>query len=82
MGKGLATRATRLAAIWALQTGGVEEVELRIDLAHRASQRVAEKAGFRAAGTVTSHVERTGETFEDYRCVLTSACLGGHAASA
>ena len=59
-GRGLASRATRLAARWALSQPGVTTVELRIDQGHTASQHVAENAGFTRAGTVTQHVPAPG----------------------
>jgi RimJ/RimL family protein N-acetyltransferase len=46
-GRGIASRAARLAAEWALTDGGFERVELRIDQEHHESRRIAEKAGFR-----------------------------------
>ena len=69
-GLGLASRATRLAARWALSLPGVTTVELRIDQSHAASQRVASNAGFTQAGAVTQFVPGTGQTFEDLRYVL------------
>ncbi len=69
-GRGLASRATRLAAHWALSLPGVTTVELRIDQHHPASQHVASNAGFAQAGTVTQLVPGTGQTFEDLRYVL------------
>ena len=68
-GRGLASRAVRLAARWALGLPGVTAVELRIDQDMLASQHVAEHAGFAVAGTVTQFVPGTGETFEDLRYV-------------
>ena len=69
-GRGLASRATQLAARWALSQPGVTTVELRIDQDHTASQHVAANAGFTRAGTVTQYVPGTGQTFEDLRYVL------------
>ena len=69
-GRGLASRAVRLAAHWALSLPGVITVELRIDQDHTASQHVAVNAGFAVAGTVTQFVPGTGETFEDLRYTL------------
>lgn len=69
-GQGLATRAVRLAAQWALSLPGVATAELRIDQDMSASQHVAVNAGFILAGTVTQFVPGTGETFEDLRYVL------------
>ena len=69
-GRGLASRAVRLAARWALSLPGVITVELRIDQDHTASQHVAVNAGFAVAGTVTQFVPGTGKTFEDLRYIL------------
>lgn len=70
-GRGIATRATRLVAEWALSEGGFEQVELRIDKQHRESQRVAEKAGFRFAERFLTYIEGTGKTAEDLLFVRT-----------
>ncbi len=64
-GRGLATRATILATHWLVAEQRVPAVELRIGREHGESQRVAEKAEFRLAGTVRQNVAATGETFED-----------------
>jgi RimJ/RimL family protein N-acetyltransferase len=64
-GCGIATRAARLAAEWALREGGFELVELRIDKQHHESQRVAEKAGFRFVERFLTYIEGTGKTAED-----------------
>ena len=69
-GRGLASRAVRLAARWALRLPGVTTVELRFDQDHTASQHVAANTGFTVAGTVTQFVPGTGETFEDLRYIL------------
>ncbi len=63
--RGIASRAVRLAAEWALTQGGFDRVELQIAPSHHESQRVAEKAGFRFVERFQTHVEGTGETFED-----------------
>ena len=68
-GRGYATRAVRLTARWLLDEGHAGLVELRIDQANSASQRVAAAAGFAAAGTVQSQVPPTGETCTDLRYV-------------
>jgi RimJ/RimL family protein N-acetyltransferase len=68
--RGLATRASRLAARWALSLPGVTAVELRIDQHNTASQHVAVNAGFVVAGTVTQFVPGTGESFDDLRYIL------------
>jgi RimJ/RimL family protein N-acetyltransferase len=53
-GRGVATRATRLAARWALGTCGMKRVQLRADSGNVASLRVAEAAGFRREGVLRS----------------------------
>ncbi len=69
-GRGLASRAVRLAAHWAASQPGVNTIELRVDQDMIDSQHVAANAGFVVAGTVTQFVPGTGETFEDLRYVL------------
>ncbi len=53
-GRGVATRATRLVARWALQDCGMKRLQLRADQRNVASQRVAEAAGFRREGVLRS----------------------------
>lgn len=53
-GRGVATRATRLATRWALTACGMKRVQLRADRRNVASQRVAESAGFRREGILRS----------------------------
>lgn len=50
-GRGVATRATRRLAEWALREKGFERVELRAAPGNAASAAVARKAGFVAEGT-------------------------------
>ena len=75
-GRGLASRAVRLAARWALSQPGVTTVELRIDQDMMICQHVAANAGFIPAGTVTQVVAGTGATFEDLRYVLKALSPG------
>lgn len=49
-GRGVATRAVRRLAEWALRQHHLERVELRAAPGNLASHRVAEKAGFRREG--------------------------------
>jgi RimJ/RimL family protein N-acetyltransferase/ketosteroid isomerase-like protein len=63
-GRGYARAAARLAARWLLRERQVALVELRIDPANAASQRVALAAGFIQAETVA------GEAGDDLRFVL------------
>jgi RimJ/RimL family protein N-acetyltransferase len=53
-GRGVATRATRLAARWALEDCAMKRLQLRADRLNVASQRVAEAAGFRREGVMRS----------------------------
>ena len=53
-GRGVATRAVRLAAGWAFDQGDVLRLQLRADVHNRASQRVAENAGFQREGVLRS----------------------------
>jgi RimJ/RimL family protein N-acetyltransferase len=53
-GVGVASRALRLVAGWALQTCGLERLQLRADEGNVASQRVAERAGFTREGVLRS----------------------------
>jgi RimJ/RimL family protein N-acetyltransferase len=68
--RGHATRAVRLTARWLLDEGHADLVELRIDQANSASQRVAAAVGFAAAGTLQSKVPATAETYTDLRFVM------------
>ena len=79
--QGLGTRVANLGAQWILAQPGVVEVELRIDENNRSSLRVAEKAGFTWAGTVSQDDPTTGETFEDLRFVLTQALARSNSCS-
>jgi RimJ/RimL family protein N-acetyltransferase len=53
-GRGVMTRALRLAASWAFADGGAARVQLRADVENAASRRVAEKAGFQLEGVLRS----------------------------
>jgi RimJ/RimL family protein N-acetyltransferase len=53
-GRGLAGRATRLLADWALREHGLERVELLAATGNVASQRAAEMAGFAREGVLRS----------------------------
>ncbi len=69
--RGIASRAVRLATAWALTQGGFYQVELQIAKSQHESQHVAEKAGFHFVERFLTHVERTGETFEDLLYICT-----------
>jgi RimJ/RimL family protein N-acetyltransferase len=55
-GEGVATRALLLLSRWAVQTGGVQRLELTTHPENEASRRVAEKAGFVREGVLRSHI--------------------------
>jgi RimJ/RimL family protein N-acetyltransferase len=55
-GRGVCTRALRLLSRWAFEDLGLQRVELITDPDNVASQRVAEKAGFRREGVLRSHL--------------------------
>ena len=53
-GRGMMTRALRLASRWAFDEGGAARVQLRADVENVASRRVAEKVGFQLEGVLRS----------------------------
>ena len=53
-GRGVASRALRLVAAWALVDCGFARLQLRADELNVPSQRVAEKVGFRREGVLRS----------------------------
>lgn len=53
-GQGVATRAARLIAVWAIESCRVARLQLRADERNVASQRVAEQAGFLREGVLRS----------------------------
>ena len=55
-GRGVTTRALRLLSRYALEEVKLERLELITDPDNRASQRVAEKVGFRREGVLRSHL--------------------------
>jgi RimJ/RimL family protein N-acetyltransferase len=63
-GRGLASRATRLAAQWVARQSSVRTVEVLIDEGQRAGERVAVNAGFVLADTIPRSDPDTGETVQ------------------
>jgi [ribosomal protein S5]-alanine N-acetyltransferase len=59
-GRGVATAALRLVSRWALCDLGVGRVQLTTHVDNEASQRVAERAGFRREGVLRSWEEIRG----------------------
>jgi RimJ/RimL family protein N-acetyltransferase len=55
-GRGVCTRALRLLVAWALESLELQRLELITDPGNIASQRVAEKVGFRREGVLRSHL--------------------------
>lgn len=55
-GRGIATAAARLVVRWAFESVGVERLSLTAEPENVASQRVAEKCGFRREGVMRSAV--------------------------
>jgi RimJ/RimL family protein N-acetyltransferase len=53
-GRGVATRAVRLVSDWAFEVLGLTRLQIRAHRDNVASRRVAEKAGYRDTGQLTS----------------------------
>jgi RimJ/RimL family protein N-acetyltransferase len=60
-GRGVAAAALRLASRWGLRDLGVARVQLSTHVENAASQRVAERAGFRREGVLRSWEELRGK---------------------
>jgi RimJ/RimL family protein N-acetyltransferase len=60
-GRGVATRAVVLLVRWGFSERGLARVLLRAELSNVASQRVAERAGFRREGVQRGALELNGE---------------------
>ncbi len=56
-GHGHATRAVRLLCRWSFQALGLERITLLASTANAASQRVAERAGFRREAVLRSYMD-------------------------
>lgn len=69
-GGGLATRAVMLAVGWLVRERGAKTVKLQLDRDSPSCHRVAVKAGFSAAGTVSRVVQATGEVVEDLLYII------------
>ncbi len=65
-GRGVATRALRLLTDWALASLGAVRVQLHTEPGNRASQRVAEKAGFTREALLRSFIELKGTRRDVY----------------
>jgi RimJ/RimL family protein N-acetyltransferase len=60
-GRGVASRAVRLLAEWALTEAGLARVQLYTHVDNPASQRAAERAGFRREGVLRAYMLLRGE---------------------
>ena len=69
-GRGVATRALRLLSHWAVAELGAARVQLLTEPENRASQRVAEKAGFRREALLRSFVDVKGRRPDVYMYAL------------
>jgi RimJ/RimL family protein N-acetyltransferase len=58
--RGIGARATRMLAVWALTTLGLERIELLANPLNEASLRLGERAGFTREGTLRRYRRRHG----------------------
>lgn len=72
-GRGVATRALRLAALWGLRDLGLARVAAEAAVDNHASIRAIEKAGFRREGTLRAHCKTHGERHD---CAMFSLLPG------
>ena len=64
-GTGVGTRALRRLSRWALEDLGLQRLDLITDPDNRASQRVAEKVGFRREAVLRSHLRHPDGRIRD-----------------
>ena len=69
-GRGVASRALRLLSRWAIAELGAARLQLLTEPENGASQRVAEKAGFRREALLRAHVDLKGRRPDVYMYVL------------
>ena len=72
-GRGIATRALRLGALWGLRELGLARVAAEAAVDNDASIRAIEKAGFQREGTLRAHCKTHGERHD---CVMFSLVAG------
>jgi RimJ/RimL family protein N-acetyltransferase len=72
-GRGVASRALRLAALWGLRELGLARVVAEAAADNHASIRAIEKAGFHREGTLRAHCKTHGERHD---CVMFSLVAG------
>lgn len=68
-GRGIASRALRLGALWGLRDLGLARVAAEAAVDNHASIRAIEKAGFQREGTLRAHCKTHGERHD---CVMFS----------
>jgi RimJ/RimL family protein N-acetyltransferase len=64
-GRGICTAALRLVSRWALEELELQRLELITDPDNRASQRVAEKVGYRREGVLRAHLRHPDGRIRD-----------------
>lgn len=64
-GRGICTRALRVLSRWALDDLDLQRMELITDPANLASQRVAEKVGYRREGVMRAHLRHSDGRIRD-----------------
>ena len=64
-GRGICTRALRMLSRWALDELRLQRMELITDPDNRASQRVAEKVGYRREGIMRAHLRHVDGRVRD-----------------
>ncbi len=64
-GRGVCTRALRLLSSWAFEDLELQRLELITDPDNAASQRVAEKAGYRREGIMRAHLRHPDGQIRD-----------------
>jgi RimJ/RimL family protein N-acetyltransferase len=74
-GRGVATTALRLASRWGLRDLGVARIQLSTHVENPASQRVAERAGFRREGVLRSWEQLRGRRVDLVMFSLVAADL-------
>jgi len=64
-GRGVCTRALRLLSRWGLDERALQRLDLITDPDNAASQRVAEKVGFRREGVLRAHLRHPDGRISD-----------------
>jgi RimJ/RimL family protein N-acetyltransferase len=76
-GRGHATRALRLICAWGFATLGLERIDLYAATGNTASQRVAERAGFKREAILRSYHVQHGTVLDMVAFGLLAEALGG-----